>query len=290
MQIFTTVADWQQFLRAQRGNKPHQNAAHSTIGFVPTMGALHAGHISLLERARVECNIVACSIFVNPTQFNDPADLLKYPRPIAADIAMLEQSGCDALLLPSVAEIYPDGTVWRNPFQFGALTKVLEGAFRPGHFDGMVQVVSRLLQIVQPEAIYMGQKDFQQQSIVAEMLRQQKSSVCLVCCPIVREPSGLAMSSRNVRLSNGARSEAAAIHNALQAAASDYSDGVLAQSLQHNIQVKINENPLFSTDYIAVVDGDTLLPITEFKAHRQAVVCVAIRVEGVRLLDNIILF
>ena len=212
MQIFTSATQ----LAAHIQEVSQETTA--TIGFVPTMGALHDGHLSLLRQAQQRGNTTVCSIFVNPTQFNDPADLAKYPRPIAHDLDLLAAANCDIVFLPTVEEIYPNGTVWANPFVFGQLTTVMEGAHRPGHFDGMAQVVKRLLDIVTPHYIYMGQKDFQQQTIVKSMLQQMKSPCQLVCCPILREPDGLAMSSRNVRLNADERLLAPMIYKVLEIA------------------------------------------------------------------------
>ena len=187
-----------------------------TIGFVPTMGALHDGHLSLINISRKHCDYTVCSIFVNPTQFNDPKDLEKYPRPIENDIELLNSVGCDLLFLPEVSEIYPDGTSNSVTFDFGEMATAMEGQFRPGHFDGMAQVVNRLLEIVKPNFLFMGQKDFQQSAIVSKMLQLTHSEIKLVVCKTKREKDGLAMSSRNVRLSKENRYHAALIYKTLQ--------------------------------------------------------------------------
>jgi pantoate--beta-alanine ligase len=283
MLILKTAAECSAFIAAYRNNKPSHK-----IGFAPTMGALHEGHLSLLRSAQSDCALTIASIFVNPTQFNDPADLEKYPRPLEHDLKLLNRVGCDVLFLPEVADIYPNGTAWQNPFQFGALVTVMEGAHRPGHFDGMAQVVKRLLDIVQPDFLYMGQKDFQQQTIVKAMLAQMNSTCELVRCPILRESDGLAMSSRNIRLSPNERTLAPRIHAAMclaQAQKTTYSPIKTRQ----NVIDFLNETPDFSIDYVEIVDSTTLLPIKNWSDSAEAVICATVRLGGVRLLDNSIL-
>ena len=179
--------------------------AKSTIGFVPTLGALHEGHMSLLQRSMENCDCTVVSIFVNPTQFNEQSDLEHYPRPLERDIWLLQKQGADVLYLPSKEEVYPDGMDVHPAFDIGSMGDILEGAMRPGHFEGVVQVVHRLLSIIQPQELFMGQKDFQQQAIIGKMISDLEMPVDLVTCPTKREPSGLAMSSRNERLSRAAR-------------------------------------------------------------------------------------
>ena len=281
MQIFTSATQ----LSAHIKQLTEETTA--TIGFVPTMGALHDGHLSLLRQAQQRGNTTVCSIFVNPTQFNDPADLAKYPRPIAHDLDLLAAADCDIVFLPTVEEIYPDGTVWANPFVFGQLTTVMEGAHRPGHFDGMAQVVKRLLDIVTPHYIYMGQKDFQQQTVVKSMLQQMKSPCQLVCCPILREPDGLAMSSRNVRLNADERLLAPMIYKVLEIAKIQKNICSPVEVRQNALQ-NMSQIPHFSIDYLEIVDADTLLNIQDWTSH-QNVLCTTVRLGQIRLLDNIIL-
>ncbi len=202
---FETVISLQKHIRSEKrkGKK---------IGFAPTMGALHEGHLELIRLAQKDCDVTVCSIFVNPTQFNDPKDLEKYPRTVEKDSKMLESAGCNILFLPSVAEIYPPNVDLRNRYDFKQLTQVMEGAFRPGHFDGMAQVVKRLVDIVKPQGLYMGQKDFQQFSIVKNMLKQMRTRTRLIMCATMREADGLAMSSRNVRLTLENRAQAPQIY------------------------------------------------------------------------------
>ena len=283
MHIFKTIAELQPFLAECR-------QAGKSIGFAPTMGALHTGHLSLIQKAQQDCDVTICSIFVNPTQFNDPADLTRYPRAVERDTEMLEAANCTALFLPDVTEIYPDGVKWHNPYHFGALFEVMEGAHRPGHFDGMVQVVKRLLDIVEPDRIYMGQKDYQQQTIIKHLLALMHSKTVLVCCPIKRERDGLAMSSRNVRLTPDDRSLAPYLFQTLRYAQADTHDGYTPQEVRTRAVARIAAMPAFSLDYFEVVDGETLLPLNDWHdTTADAVACVTVRLGGVRLLDNIIL-
>jgi pantoate--beta-alanine ligase len=281
MLIFKKITDLQHYL-----NKARQKGL--TIGFVPTMGALHRGHVSLVERAKKGCNLSVVSIFVNPTQFNDPKDLAKYPRTPEKDIEMLVECGCDVLFMPEAEEIYPLGTTPSVKFNFGKLDKVLEGVFRPGHFDGMAQVVHRLLDIVKPNKLYMGQKDFQQVAIVESLIRQMKIAAELVMCPTLREEDGLAMSSRNVRLTSDDRLKATLIHKVLAEAAEmvgEYSPSEI-QKISVN---KLRAEPRFRLEYFEIVDGRTLLPIHLFEDTDYAVAVTAVFVGDVRLIDNMIL-
>ena len=208
MYIFRKIADLKAYLAQLR-------ESGKRIGFVPTMGALHAGHISLIEEANKGSDVTVCSIFVNPTQFDNADDLKKYARNLPKDAKMLGDALTNVLFAPNVEEVYPPNLDTEVDLDFGQLTKVMEGRFRTGHFEGMVQVVTRLLNIVEPDSLYMGQKDFQQAAIVKNMLQQQKRKTKLVVCPIIREPHGLAMSSRNVRLAPDDRKLAKVLHEAL---------------------------------------------------------------------------
>ncbi len=282
MWIFKKIVDLQHYLEWQR-------EVGASIGFAPTMGALHAGHLSLFEVSRKQNQVTVCSIFVNPTQFNDPKDLEKYPRPIENDIDMLTESGCDVLFLPDVTEIYPQGANnWVCPFNFGDLAMVMEGEHRPGHFEGMVQVVQRLLDIVQPDRLYMGQKDFQQQTIVQSMLRQQSSDIVLIRCPIMRESDGLAMSSRNVRLSAENRLLAPVIYKILLAAKQDKMAGFSPAETKVRAIKTLTDIADFSLDYLEIVDSINLQNIVNWTDCKESVVCVTVRLGGVRLLDNVI--
>ena len=281
MLLFKRVSDLQKYLNSFKNNDLQ-------IGFVPTMGALHAGHISLINRSRTDSDITVASIFVNPTQFNNTDDLGKYPRTPERDIEMLAESGCDILFMPDAEQIYPDGTTPSVKFNFGKLDRVLEGVFRPGHFEGMAQVVHRLLEIVKPSRLYMGQKDFQQAAIVTRMLELMKSETELVACPIQREADGLAMSSRNARITPENRSKVTLIYHALTEAAErrgEYSPS----EIQRLALTKLKTEPHFKVEYFEIVDGRTLLPIQLFEETDFAVALVAVWVDDVRLIDNMIL-
>ena len=257
-----------------------------SIGFAPTMGALHEGHLSLIAKAKSECDISVCSIFVNPTQFNDPKDLEKYPRTEEKDSKMLLSAGNDILFMPSVNEIYPPDLDLKNTIDFGEMAHVMEGAFRPGHFDGMAQVVKRLLDIVQPNRLFMGQKDFQQISIVQNMLFQLKSDIQLIMCETMRENDGLAMSSRNIRLTPEHRKKAPLIYKTLLKAKKmsakkspeDIKKWAISQFL----------SPDFKPEYFDIVDGKTLQSITNFETTGFVVACVATWLGEVRLIDNVV--
>lgn len=279
MLLFKKVADLQKYLNLQKKEG-------KTVGFAPTMGALHDGHISLIEKAKSQCEIVVCSIFVNPTQFNDPKDLEKYPRTEAADIQLLINAHCDILFMPEVKEVYPKNVDLSNKFNFEQLTQVMEGRFRPGHFDGMAQVVKRLLDIVLPHRLYMGQKDFQQFSIVQNMLMQMGDDIRIVMCETIREKDGLAMSSRNVRLSPTLRKQAPFIYKALVDA-----KAMIDTTPPREIEAwAINEltMPNFRPEYFEIVDGRTLLPIDNYISSDFVVACVATWLGDVRLIDNLI--
>lgn len=288
MLIFKKVADLRQWLDRQS----------IPIGFAPTMGALHEGHLELIRMAKREGCIAVASIFVNPTQFNDPRDLEKYPRTPEKDAALLLTADCDALFIPSVEEVYPPGQDLTIDLDFQELDKVMEGEFRPGHFKGMATVVNRLLDIVRPNKLYMGQKDFQQLSIVRDMIRQLKLPVELVMCPTVREPDGLAMSSRNVRLSPEMRASAPMIHQILQWAKTALQADQQVDAIQDEAMQKLKDAG-FRPEYFEIVDGVTLKPIRPhgsllFRAETgfagPIVACTAVFAGEVRLIDNLMLF
>ncbi len=258
----------------------------STIGFVPTMGALHAGHLSLIRQALKKNDVVVCSIFVNPTQFNNATDLAKYPRTLQKDRVMLEKAGCTILYAPSVEEVYPENLETAVKFSFKGLDKMMEGKFRPGHFKGMAQVVKRLLDLVQPDDLYMGQKDFQQFTIVAHMLKTLKMKTKLVVCPILREENGLAMSSRNERLRPDLRSRAALIYKTLKAAKSKLKTMDMREIEKWALQKM--RVPDFTPEYFSIVDGYTLKPVENTADHTYIVACTAVWAGDVRLIDNMI--
>lgn len=264
----------------------HKKSGHS-IGFVPTMGALHRGHISLVKKARRENDLAIVSVFVNPTQFNDKNDLEKYPRTLEKDLVLLNPTKVDIVFAPSASEIYPDGEAVGADIDLGGLDTYMEGAFRPGHFKGMAQVVKRLLDIVTPDKLYMGQKDFQQFTIVAHMIKTLHIKTELVVCRIIREPNGLAMSSRNERLTNETRLAAGVIYKILQSV-KKYQNIKSVKDLESYGLQKLT-TPLFEPEYLNIVNGYTLQPITSMDETPYAVACVAVWADGVRLIDNIIL-
>lgn len=256
-----------------------------TIGFVPTMGALHRGHLALVDRCVAENDVCVVSVFVNPTQFNDKNDLLKYPRTLEADGLLLRQAGCHILFAPTVEEMYPEPDT--RIFNFGSLESVMEGERRPGHFNGVAQIVSKLFDAVMPHRAYFGEKDFQQLAIIRAMVVQLNQPVEIVACPIVREESGLAMSSRNMRLSAEDRQKAVQISNVLfesKKLKELKSVGELKQWIYENIQ----SEPHLKVEYVDIVDGNSLQSISRWEDTDYAVTCVAVFCGEIRLIDNII--
>jgi len=281
MFIFKKVADLQAWLDAQR-------AKGQKVGFAPTMGALHDGHLELIRLAKRDGCLAVASIFVNPTQFNDPKDLEKYPRLPEKDTTLLISADCDALFMPAVEEVYPPGLDVTIDLDFRQLDKVMEGEFRPGHFKGMATVVHRLLDIVQPQRLYMGQKDFQQLSIVRDMIRQLDLPVELVMCPTVRESDGLAMSSRNMRLTPEMRAVAPVIFQTLSWAKTALEKGQPAAEIQAEAMQKLADAGL-RPEYFDIVDGVSLLPVKGWDGSDFIVACVAAFAGEVRLIDNLVL-
>lgn len=258
-------------------------------GFVPTMGALHEGHISLVEAAVSSCRMVAVSIFVNPTQFNDPEDLKKYPRTVGADLEMLSLvlRENDFVFTPSVEEMYPEPDT--RIFDFGGLDKVMEGAHRPGHFNGVAQVVSRFFDIIRPSSAFFGQKDFQQLTIIRELARRSYPNTEIVSCPIVREKDGLAMSSRNRRLLPEHRERAGEIYKTLLAAAAMAPD-TEPDGIREFVADRINMIPGFNLEYFEIVEENTLTPIrskNEMTPDKSFYGCIALFAGEVRLIDNV---
>jgi pantoate--beta-alanine ligase len=275
LKIFTTRQELAQYFTYKAGK---------TIGFVPTMGALHKGHLSLIKQAQQVSTEVVCSIFVNPTQFNDPKDLEKYPRPIAADIAMLEQAGCDILFNPAVKEIYDDNEKWH--LNIGDLEHLLEGKFRPGHYQGVMQVVNKLFNIVKPDIAFFGQKDYQQFMVISKMVQLLNMPVKLVMCPIQRETDGLAMSSRNIHLTADDRQHALILSKTLSWVKDNFNRDNITQ-LQQQAGQMINNEPGLGLEYFEIVDGNTLYPAV---ANTQKVVAlVAARAGKTRLIDNMLI-
>ncbi len=261
------------------------------IGFVPTMGALHPGHISLIKRAKEENAAVICSIFVNPTQFNDPQDLEKYPRTPEKDMDLLQKAGCDLLFMPKTEEMYPG----KDPFvsthkkvDLGALAHVMEAQQRPGHFEGVIQIVSKLFDCVNPTRSYFGQKDFQQVAVIRAMVKQLGYTTAIIACPTLREPDGLAMSSRNVLLTPEDRKKAPLIYKTL----SEVKEMALCQpldSLQEYGREKLGNAPGMKLEYFQIADAATLLPVKSMNDAPSIVACVALKLGKVRLIDNMIL-
>ena len=279
MQILTTAAGLQAYTEQAR------QAGHR-VGLVPTMGALHAGHLQLVQAARAECNEVIASIFVNPTQFNNAEDFRLYPRVPEADAALLAPAGCTALFAPSVAEMYPQPTVLH--FDFGALERVMEGAHRPGHFNGVATVVSKLFHMARPHRAYFGQKDWQQVAIVKQLVADLSFNLEIVACPTIREADGLAMSSRNRRLDASARAAAPLLYQVLQAAAAQVRQGVPPTQVQASAEATIAQEPLLTVEYVAVADAQTLQPLANYVPGRAVVLCLAAHLGGVRLIDNVV--
>lgn len=260
---------------------------HKSIGFVPTMGALHAGHVSLIEQSKSQVDVTVCSIFVNPTQFNDPDDYKKYPVELEQDIYKVESAGTDILFIPDAAALYPDGTRELEKYNLGYLETVLEGKFRPGHFQGVCQVMSRLLKIVNPDKLFMGQKDYQQSLVVAELLKIINSDAELVVSSTVREPSGLALSSRNMRLTSSERSNAGNIFRTLSYLKQNAGTQPLSELKSQAAAILIENG--FTIDYIEVADASTLKILSELNGQPDTVALVAVFIRDVRLIDNLLL-
>lgn len=254
------------------------------IGFVPTMGALHKGHLGLIELAKQQSTQVVCSIFVNPTQFNDPKDLEKYPRPIADDIHRLEDVNCDILFNPQVTEMYDDNEKWH--FDLGDLEHLLEGKFRPGHYQGVTQVVYKLFNIVKPDVAFFGQKDYQQVMVISKMVTDLNLPVKLVMCPIEREADGLAMSSRNIHLTPYDREHSLVLSRTLNWVKENF-DKTKITELQQQAAQMISAEPGVELEYFEIADGKTLHPATE--ASESLVALVAARAGKTRLIDNVLL-
>ena len=257
-----------------------------TIGLVPTMGALHAGHLSLIAKAKAEQGAVACSIFVNPRQFNNPDDLARYPRQLEADQRLLLEAGCNMLFAPSEQAIY-----WGlapQHFDLNGLDTLLEGASRPGHFQGVVQVVERLLHYVRPDAAYFGEKDRQQFTVLKHAAEMMRWPVDMVACPTLREPDGLAMSSRNQRLSVEERRQASVLFRALKCVSELAFKHPVAEAVRAGVAMLATE-PAVRLDHLEVVDATTMVPITEWADRQEAIAVIAAHVGPVRLIDNILL-
>jgi len=277
LRIFTTKTELRQYLSSAR-------AVGKTIGLVPTLGALHRGHISLIERARKQSDIVVCSIFVNPTQFGDPEDFKKYPRPIESDTEKLEQVGCDVLFNPAVTEMYAGNEQWH--LDIGELETLLEGGSRPGHYQGVTQVVHKLFTAINPDIAFFGQKDYQQFLVISRMVKLLKMPVKLVMCPIQRDADGLAMSSRNIHLTLEDRQHALILSKTLNRVKQDFDADKIA-ALKKQAETIINNEPGVQLAYFEIADGDTLHPAN--KSSKRIVALVAAKVGNTRLIDNVII-
>jgi pantoate--beta-alanine ligase len=274
VRIAATIAE---FRKARAGFK--------TIGFVPTMGALHEGHLSLVRRAKAECGAVAVSIFVNPTQFDRADDLERYPRDLDRDLALLSEVGCDLVFTPTPADMYPEG--FSTTVTVGGMSEGLEGAARPGHFQGVATVVLKLLHIAEPTRAYFGQKDAQQAAVIRKMVRDLDAPYEIAVAPTVREADGLAMSSRNQRLTSKDRAAAPVLHQALLAGAAAIRDGEReAEAVRALIRGVIGAEPLARIDYVSAADADTLAELTRIEGR--VLLSLAVVFGEVRLIDNLV--
>ena len=280
MKIFRTKQELQHELAGIR----QQN---QVITLVPTMGALHEGHLSLINYAKPLTDITVCSIFVNPTQFNDPKDLEKYPRPIENDIALLESIGCDILFMPTVEEMYPENDPeWH--IDLGNLDQIWEGEHRPGHFQGVTQIVFKLFDLVKPNQACFGQKDFQQVMVIQRMIDIKKLDIKLLICPIIRSEEGLALSSRNARLSEEGKENALALITALRFIKDNLEQKSVAELLDGAKEI-LASNPAVELEYLSICETSTLAPVDNIEADKDYVALIAAWVEKVRLIDNILL-
>ena len=278
MRVVKTVGELQAIVNEQK-------QAGNRIGFVPTMGALHKGHLSLVEQAARQSSFVVVSIFVNPTQFNNATDLEKYPRTLDQDVALLETTPCHLVFAPSVDEIYPEPDT--RVFDFGVIDKVMEGLHRPGHFNGVAQVVSRLFDIVKPQVAFFGQKDFQQLAIIAAMVKQLNLQVEIFPCPIVREADGLAMSSRNMLLDEIQRKNVPVIAQSLLESCNFAHSQTVNEVIEY-VTNRVNKMPGLQVEYFDIVDGVTLQAIDKWDESDYIVGCIAVFAGKIRLIDNII--
>ncbi|MDI9339248.1 MAG: pantoate--beta-alanine ligase [Sediminibacterium sp.] len=279
MKVFTKRHEIEAFLNEQRSQGME-------IGFVPTMGALHEGHLSLIAYALQQTDISVCSIFVNPTQFNDKADLERYPRMPEKDLAMLAEAGCQVVFLPEVEEIYPEPDSRR--FSFGLLDEVLEGARRPGHFNGVAQVVSIFFDIVKPDRAFFGSKDYQQVMVIKELVRQLQLDIEIVSCPILREADGLAMSSRNMLLTGAERKAATLIPDVLAMSRQMKVKGASIRVIRQSVMNILAKDPLYKLDYFEICDGETLKAMDTWDDAAKPVALIACFVGKIRLIDNLV--
>ncbi|CAN5143683.1 pantoate--beta-alanine ligase [soil metagenome] len=280
MVIFKKSADIKQHLQNLR-------LKGIRTGYVPTMGALHEGHLSLISESKKQTQITICSIFVNPTQFNNPEDFSKYPVTIDQDIYKLEKNKCDVLFLPDVAEMYPRGIEENFHVELGYLENILEGRFRPGHFQGVCNIVKHLAEIIEPDIMFLGQKDYQQCMVIKKLLQLMNSAVSLQVCDTVREPDGLAMSSRNLRLNAEERKTAVEIYNAMDRIKKNVNKEDFV-SLTQRVSDELSAKG-FKVDYIQIADAETLLPVNKYDDAQGLVVLAAAYLNNIRLIDNLII-
>ena len=258
-----------------------------TIGFVPTMGALHQGHLSLIEKSRKTNSVTVCSIFVNPTQFNDKEDFKNYPVTLESDILLLEEQGVDILFLPAVSEIYPEGLQARPHFELGYLETILEGHYRPGHFQGVCAVIQKMLEIIQPVELYLGQKDYQQCLVIEKLLSLYRNPTKICVVPTLRQKSGLAMSSRNLRLNEKDRKVAAVIYKQLNYIQKNLSAGS-TKKLTTDVITNLYDHGFEKVDYVELCNASTLNPVSEWDGREKLVALLAATLNGVRLIDNLL--
>ncbi len=258
---------------------------NNSLGFVPTMGALHEGHLSLLKKAGQVSDITICSIFVNPAQFNNAEDLKKYPKPLENDILLLEENGCDVLFLPDEKEIYPDEKSKQRQFDLGYLETILEGKFRPGHFQGVSLVMEKLLTIINPDILFLGQKDFQQCLVIKKLAKLANKNIKIVICPIIREPGGLAMSSRNTRLNDFDRKLASQLHKTLVSIKTNLNNENFTDLKKKAIEHL--ESNGFSVEYLELARKSDLKIFSHFNEKQDLVILIAAFLSGVRLIDNV---
>ena len=280
MIIFKSVLDISTFINSSKFK-------NQTIGFVPTMGALHDGHISLINESKKNNEITVCSIFVNPTQFNDKSDFDKYPTKQEDDIALLIDVGCDVLFLPTVCEVYPNNIPLHN-YDIGSLETLLEGKYRPGHFQGVCQVMHRLLSIINPTNLYLGQKDYQQCMVIQRLIELANFTCKLVICATIRETSGLAMSSRNMRLRDEDRNAAVVIYESMLFIKENITNLPISK-MEDIVSQKLLNNGFTNIDYVAICNATTLESIAEFNPTITTVVLIAAFINGVRLIDNMLI-
>lgn len=276
MKVFNTVNELQTEL----------NSLNKTIGFVPTMGAIHDGHLSLINHAKKYAEVVVASIFVNPTQFNNKDDYDKYPRTLEGDSLKFAQTNLDYLFIPSEGEVYPKK--YDKEYNFEGLDEVMEGKYRPGHFKGVANVVFRLFEIVKPTYAFFGEKDYQQFLIIKKMVEQENLNIAIIPCPIIREESGLAMSSRNLRLSEKARREGYKIYKILQLVKENYFSKSISE-LENMVKSEISEQADWQLEYFQIAKNENLQPTTDEEKKASSRGFIAVRVESVRLIDNIVL-